>query len=376
MAEFVPPFCPHPDCPHHNPDPHSPYTQYQPWGSYSTTTFGVVPRFRCLSCRHTFSVQSFSVDYYAKRRIDYDDLLLRLVATSSLSAIGRALRASTDTVSNRISRAARQALAFESRLARTRRLDEQVAADGFESFCVSQYFPNHITILVGSRSQFLYGADHATIRRKGRMTERQKRRRAELETRFRPDRRGLVRSFRRIAEECLRVLSDSPRVSLTLWTDEHKAYPRGIRASPCTAAVCAQGRVRHLTISSRAARTRANPLFPVNYLDREIRKDLHEHVRESVCFGRNVNRQMERFALYQFYHNYCKSHRTRWGPITHALVAGYDADLIAAERRRIWKDRAFLTHTRLSPSMDDTWRRARATPLGRQKDYQPKYAVA
>jgi hypothetical protein len=316
------------------------------------------------------------VDYYAKRRIDYQDLLGRLVATSSLSAIGRALNASTDTVSNRISRAARQGLAFESRLSRTRRLGEDLAADGFESFCVSQYFPNNITLLVGSESQFVYAADHATLRRKGRMTEEQKLRRSELAGRFRTDPRGIARSFARIAGECLSVLSDGSRPSLVLWTDEHRAYPRGLAQAPCAASLCRQGRIRHRTISSRAARTRANPLFPVNYLDRELRKDLHEHARESVCFGRNVNRQMERFALYQFYHNYQKPHRARWGPITNAMVAGYEAGLVEGELGRVWKDRAFLTLTRLSASMDDTWRRARATPLGRREDYQPKYAVA
>jgi hypothetical protein len=376
MDELVPPFCPYANCPSHEPDPHQIYRQYRPWGSYSTKTFGTVPRYRCLVCLHTFSAQTFSVDYYAKRRIDYPDLLGRLVATSSLSAIGRVIHASTDTVSNRISRAARQGLAVGSRLARTRHLGEDVAADGFESFCVSQYFPNNLTVLVGSESQFVYAADHATLRRKGRMTEAQKLRRSGLERRFTADPRALVKSLSRIAGECLHVLADESRPSLVLWTDEHQAYPRGIAESPCAAAMSAQGRVLHRTISSRAARTRANPLFPVNYLDRELRKDLHEHVRESTCFGRNVNRQMERFALYQFYHNFLKRHRARWGQVTNALVAGYDAALIEDELERVWKDRAFLTLTRLSESMEDTWRRSRVTPLGRRDDYQPKYAVS
>jgi len=376
VNEFTPPFCPYAGCPCHELDPHTPYEQYRPWGSYSTKTFGEVPRFRCLSCLHTFSVQTFSVDYFAKRRIDYSDLLLRLVGTSSLRAIGRAIGASADTISNRISRAARQVLAFESRLARTRCPRESVATDGFESFCVSQYFPNHITILVGSESQFVYGADHATLRRKGRMTKKQRLRRSRLERRFRADPRGIVRSFSRIAGDCLGLLSDGAQPSLYLWTDEHPAYPRGLADSPCVAALCSQGRLRHRTMSSRAARTRDNPLFPVNYLDRELRKDLHEHVRESVCFGRNVNRQMERFVLYQFFHNYLKRHRARWGPITHAMMAGYDEAQVENELNTVWKTRAFLTHTDLSPSMDDTWRRARVTPLGREKDYQPTYAVA
>jgi hypothetical protein len=293
MTEQTFPFCPHPDCPCHRLDSDEPYTQFQPWGSYSTAAFGLVPRFRCLVCGHTFSTQTFRVDYYAKRVIDYSDLLHRFVATSSLSALGRALAASTDTISNRISRAARQAIAFGSHLARTRRPSEDLVADGFESFCVSQYFPNNITILVGSESQFVYAADHVTIRRKGRMTNKQKAKRAILEKRFKANSKGIERSFSRIATESLRVLSDEGRPGIELWTDEHQAYPRGIAGSPCAASMQGIGRLTHQTVSSRAARTTENPLFSVNYFDREIRKDLHEHVRESTCFGRNCQRRRD-----------------------------------------------------------------------------------
>lgn len=80
----------------------------------------------------------------------------------------------------------------------------------------------------------------------------------------------------------------------------------------------------HKTVSSRAARTPANPLFPVNYLDREIRKDLHEHVRETACFGRNVNAQMERLTLYLFYHNYRNRHRAHGDRHSNAEMAGLD----------------------------------------------------
>ena len=132
--EYTFPCCPYEECPCHYLGPDEPYTEFQDWGSYDTKAFGEVPRFRCLVCGHTFSTQTFRVDYYAKRVIDYSDLLLRLAGTSSLSAIGRAISASTDTVSNRIARASRQALAFESRLSCTRSPSEDLAADGFESF--------------------------------------------------------------------------------------------------------------------------------------------------------------------------------------------------------------------------------------------------
>ena len=370
------PYCPYPRCAFHSEILPTPYTCFEPWGSYETATFGTVPRFRCLRCGHTFSTQTFSVDYYAKRRVDYQDLMLRLAACSSLRAIGRAISASTDSVSNRISRAARQAAAAQSRLSRFRHPNEDLAADGFESFCVSQYFPNNIQLAVGSESQFVYAADHATIRRKGRMTEKQKHRREALERLFKAAPTAIERSFERIAQAAVRVLGEGQRPSMTLWTDEHRAYPRGIGDSECASALRELGRLVHRTVSSRLARTRANPLFPVNYLDREIRKDLHEHVRETVCFGRNVNRQMERLALYLFYHNFLKEHRTRWRGVSHAMVAGYESWEIEKELTGVWKRRSMLSLTTLEADQEDTWRRSRRTPLRSGRDYLPKYAVA
>jgi hypothetical protein len=353
-----------------------PYSDFVAWGSYATKAFGRVPRFRCTVCGKTFSLQTFSPDYYTKRLVDYDDLARRLASCESLSAIGRAIGASTDIVSNRVSRAARQALAFESEQASTRHPAENLAADGFESFCRSQYFPNNITILVGSTSQFVYAADHATLRRKGRMTEAQRKRRAALDRGFRPDPHGIRKSFARVAGEGMRVLSDGALPSLTLWTDEHKAYPRALAGSPCLLALKDAGRIAHRTIASRAARTRDNPLFPVNYLDRELRKDLHEHVRETVCFGRNVNRQMERLVLYQWWHNYRKPHRARGDSRSHAEVAGYDPGNIKKGMSSIWKNRAWLSLTELTEAMRDSWLRNRVTPLKIGKDYLPAFARA
>ncbi len=174
MTVELPPFCARARCRCHFVHRAKPYEDYIYWGTYWTKAFGEVQRFRCTVCGKTFSEQTFRPNYYAKRVLDYEDLARRLSSCESLSALARAHRASTDTISNRLSRAARQVLAFESEQASGRSPDENLAADGFESFCQSQYFPNNITILVGSDSQFVYAADHATLRRKGRMTDPQK----------------------------------------------------------------------------------------------------------------------------------------------------------------------------------------------------------
>ncbi|HEY9055292.1 MAG TPA: hypothetical protein VIO60_10795, partial [Rectinemataceae bacterium] len=208
------------------------YCAYVPWGFYTTKAFGRVQRYRCTSCGTTFSRQTFRLDYYAKRILPYQDIVQRLSSCESLSAIGRALASSTDTISNRISRAARQALAMSAELSSSLHPREDLVADGFESFCRSQYFPNTITLLVGASSQYVYAADHVTIRRKGRMTDRQKKNRAMLESRWKAKPRGIETSFSRIAHEALRVYAGGRMPVLTLWTDEHPAYGRALKRSP------------------------------------------------------------------------------------------------------------------------------------------------
>jgi hypothetical protein len=375
MDEFHPPFCANPRCLHHYHNTADPYVDYVSWGSYTTVAFGEVPRFRCTSCGKTFSAQTFRVDYWLKRVYDYRDLTERLSSCSSLRALGRAYHVAGKSIQNRIGRGTRQALAFESRLSSIRHPDEDLVADGFESYCVSQFFPNNIHLLVGMDSQFVYESDHVTLRRKGRMTDSQRTKRGRLDYLFRPDPQGIRKSFTRIAYSVLSILADEGRPSLTLWTDEKKEYARALADSPCAAALLAEARIVHKTISSRADRTRSNPLFSVNYLDREMRKDLHEHVRETVCFGRNVNAQMERLTLYLFYHNYLKRHRTPDSAHSHARVAGYDEAEELKGLGSIWERREWYTHTELTECGEETWLRKRKTPLWDKPDYIPMHVA-
>ena len=162
-----PPFCPNPACTNH----HHPPKRKWFWksGQYRTHTFGSIQRFICLSCFCRFSSQTFSIDYFAKKKINYHTIDKQLRSTGSIRDISRDLSCSTDTVLNRISRLAKNAIAVHSSLCATATYSEDLVADGFESFCVSQYFPNNITLLAGKESQYLYFANYCTLRRKGRM---------------------------------------------------------------------------------------------------------------------------------------------------------------------------------------------------------------
>ena len=357
-----PPLCPNPSCPHHHNDEkgrkklkESARRSKKPWfvrkGFYTSQRSGRVHRFECRVCGTCFSEQTFSLDYFAKRTVSYERIEEMIGTTSSLRDIARSLRVSLGTVSNRISRLARQAMASHAGYLRTFTPREALVADGFESFVWSQFFPNNINLLVTADSQLLLGATYCTIRRKGSMTEAQKKRRAQLEALFRPPGGVIKHAFAELIDEALPLVDRRCRKTheaVELRTDEKREYLLALQEHSFYRALMSRGMLVHRTVSSRAARTLRNPLFAVNYFDREIRKDMANHVRETVCFARNVNAAMERFWIYAVHHNLIKRYRERQprsDMSTHASVAGIPAETVGRIRRHYFTRRAFFSKT-------------------------------
>lgn len=370
----TPPFCPNKDCPYYQHPPSGNTRWYRKRGCYTTKSGGVIQRYECLGCGRSFSTQSFSIDYMTKKRLPYKRILTHLVTCSGIRDIARDLKVSPSTILNRISRLARQAVAVQCDLSSQIIISEALVADGFESFAVSQYFPNNIHLLAGSESQFWYATDYAHLRRKGKMTVLQKRKNAHLQNAFISGRTTIYSSFTRIVEAINHLAHGRGLDSVTLYTDEHIQYRRVLAAFRASLTVF----LRHVTVSSRRARSVLNLLFAVNYLDREIRKDCAEHVRETMKYARNVSNSLERLAIYRFYHNYIKAFRIgerAYDGISHAMKAGLDKAEIAKQVKTFYTQRRFLYRTSgMSFSEALVWLRGVATPLKRFAEYLPAYA--
>jgi len=370
-----PPFCPNQRCAYHR-DPPKRQSWYCSAGTYYTAAFGTVHRFRCSHCRIYFSEQTFSIDYYSKRRISYKKLHTHLITTSSICDMARDFNVSTDVIINKLTRLARNGIVIHHLLQQEITLDEDLTADGFESYTVSQFFPCHINVLIGKQSQVVYWYDYVTLRRKGRMTVEQKQRREAYEKVYRADPKGIERSFRAGYEYLGHLICGGRRESVGLWTDEHPAYQRAKRNHLVFQALQEQGRVSHVSISSKLARTDRNPLFSVNYFDRQLRKDVAEHVRETVCFGRNVNCVMDRFSVYLVYHNLQKPFRESKGDMrTHAEVAGVDRTVVDRLLYGLYTRRMFASRVDLDEQYHRQWHRKYETPLKKNDEYLPKHVV-
>jgi len=376
----IPPFCPNPACAHHHDDARSFAGHWKRSGSYATLVVGRVRRFTCTACGRGFSERTFSVDYYAKRTLDLREIHRAISQGENLAAVARHLGCSGDSVQNRIDRLARNGIVLHESILASLALGEHLVADGFESFDRSQYFPNQINILVGQRSQFLYGFTHTTIRRKSRMTPAQRRIRARLELKYKAPAGGIRASFAGLLCAIPARWDPSRMPKLALITDEHRAYPAAIAMVSALAREREAGRFIHRTYSSTAPRTVWNPLFPVNYYDRELRKDIAAYHRETTCFTRNVGNGLSRMMLYLVYHNYGKPFRVGPGDsgrdYPHAVVAGIDPAGIDLAMSRFYEDRAFLARQSVNTENGRIWMKEHQTPLKLKPDYLPKYARA
>lgn len=68
-------FCTNKECKMNNRKNHKGEPKwYRKHGFYATKNRGRIQRFRCTICGKTFSIQTFSVDYYAHKVVDYNEI--------------------------------------------------------------------------------------------------------------------------------------------------------------------------------------------------------------------------------------------------------------------------------------------------------------
>jgi transposase-like protein len=310
LAPSAPPFCPNPACPFHR----GPTTSWR-WvrdGYFARQRAPHrIQRFRCCHCRRHFSEQTFRTTYWLQRPELLIPTFHRLVGGSAFRQIAREFDCSPQTIATHSARLGRHCLLFHERLRPRGPLTEPLVLDTFVSFEYSQYHPTGFHLLAGKHSHFFHGFTDSELRRSGTMTPQQKRKRATLEQRHgRPD----PRSTEREVAALLRLVTRGAD-TLVLHSDEHHDYPRALqRLRPLA--------VTHHTISSRAARTPQNPLFPINLLDLLIRHSEANHKRETIAFSKRRQCAAERLWQLLAWRNYLKAFSERKRDASPAMRLG------------------------------------------------------
>ena len=323
--------------------------------------------------RHSLK-RTFSIDYYTQKKIDYYELMMQLVSCSGINDIGRKMKISPNMVNNRIERLAHSLLAIHSKILKKLPLSENFVAAGLESFAFSQYFPNHINIVVGAKSEFVYLCGFANLRRKGRMTAAQRKKRDRLEAIAKAHPKAIEYSMKSLFKSLIQLMDEKQVGQKRLDTDELPAYRIALKSIPDYAKY-----LSHFVTLSTLSRNFDDPLFSVNYLDRQIRKDVSDHVRETIQFAKCPSAMMMRMVVYLHYHNCVIARRVkeqREGNLeTHVERAGISRKDLDSIIDQNFLRRAFLEKINLDTSSLQTWRREWRNPGIKMSPAREKIAV-
>ena len=354
LRRFRPPCCPNPGCTFHG---FSRGWRYRRAGSFQRLRAPrTVPRFQCSHCRRSFSSQTFSTTYWLKRPELLHPTWDALLACAGYRQIARIQHCSPTTVMTHAERLGRHALLFLEKHRPKAAPVEPVVVDGFESFEFSQFHPLHLNLAIGAHTHFFYAFTDAELRRKGRMSTAQKRKRRCLEFRFgRPHPRAIEHGM-----AALLSLVAPPGSQIEIRSDEHPAYPRAWRRVPRVA-------VRHIATPSKQARTARNPLFPVNRADLWLRHSGANHKRETIAFSKRRASVIERCAMLSVYLSYQKSFSEKKQDATPAQRLGIMRTKL--HTREVLAKRLFPSHIALPTPWKRYYRRdvvTRRIPNGKR----------
>ena len=281
---WAPPFCPNPKCIHHN-NSGDPWP-YKKIGFFRRLTAPHrIQRFTCKTCKRSFSTQTFSTTYWQKRPDLDSQIIMKTTGGMANRQIARDLKVSPETINRHIARLGRHCLLFHNQMMKKSPPVHEVVVDGFESFEFSQYFPIHHHVAVEKGSDFFIYFTDSELRRKGRMTAYQKRRRQELELELgRPDPKAIEKDMRQLLEVALQG-----QPFATVYSDDHPAYKRSIKTMTT--------KIDHRITPGSAHRDKNNSLWEVNLLDLLIRHSNANHRRETIAWSKRRQSSAERLAI-------------------------------------------------------------------------------
>jgi len=349
-----PAHCPNPRCPNASDPPPRWVCRF---GFYDSTAHGRVQRYRCRSCHHTFSDQSLSLHYFAKRRLPLYAIWCSLLEGASLREIARRYHTSPPTVQSALLRLGRQAMAAQLQLLSALSERNCVVFDGLRSCLSSQDYPCDITTVVDPLGETILTMSHTVMRRGGTMTPAQRRCCEDKQRVWRPKRGAMSRDISLVQQEIWSYLRPcDEQLPALIDTDEHPLYRSRLRADPIAEHLRRCGQLEHRRTPGSAPRTIANRLFAVNYIDRLLRHRLKEHTRESIAIGRNATMQMHRAWIFAFDHNCLREYRVKHPQLgCHSEQGAISSELVHSLARGFFRQRIEVRGLEVPETIRRVW---------------------
>ena len=342
---LAPTFCPNPCCAHADPALAALCRPrfFKHCGSFSTRVPGhpCIPRFRCRACQKTFSQRTISATYRQKKPQLNQRIWQCLSSGVSRRQTARAVGTTRGTVERRFLWLASQSQLLHEQALSSASLGSPFLPaqfDEMESFVRDRFHPVSLPVLILEGNYFIVDSRVASIRRKGTMTEGQKRAQASIEA-IEGKRKNRSLQELQAMLGSLRTLStpSDPRARapvLGLTTDEKPVYGRLIeKVLGAQRSSTEEGRknelplrVRHRTYSGKLRRDEKNPLFPINHTNAEHRYHVSMLIRRSWCHAKKEEGLRRHLSIYRVYRNF-----RRWVTNRHRVTPAMELGL--AERK-------------------------------------------
>ena len=290
---FVPARCPNELCPNHtSPGPRS----FRQHGGYKPKCRShPVPRVRCRACRGTVSRQTFRADYRQKKphlNALFFQLMVNCVGQRQAAKV---LGVARRTVERRFAWLAQHARDFHARQLKNAQLRGPFQLDELESFEANRFQPVTVPILIDRSTFFLVASAVAPLRRKGKLSPKQKEQRSRHEAKHgkRPTRSS--EAVRRV----LQSLRSKVQGAVVVDSDHKPSYQR-IGRQLFGARWVGQ---RH---DAKRRRDRRNPLFPINHTNARLRHFLSRLRRRSWCVSKRGVRLKDHLDIAALWVNYVR----------------------------------------------------------------------
>ena len=291
---FKPPFCPNPRCKHHH---DRAGWRFQRRGSYRPKCRRFpIARFLCLSCRRTFSRQTFRIDR-GDRRPETNVRIFEMLASGvGLRQTARVLGLNPQSVQDKLGKYGRALGQMHDNLCQRLPAGRTYVLDEEETFEQKSIRPLTVPFALEADTWFVVATEVGSIRRlaaEGTARRRRQDRDEKLHGR-RPD------QSRQCVKQVLEKLRDRlPDGVLTLRSDEKGSY--------ATLVVELFGvRALHLTTSGRDPRTRFNPLFAINVTITMSRDNNGRLRRKSWLVTKLAEKLRRQLAIFLAYRNYIR----------------------------------------------------------------------
>jgi hypothetical protein len=301
--DFVPPRCPREECPAHQLGTPFPWTHR---GTFYRKVDGLdVQRFQCLTCRRSFSTQTFRTDYRLRRP---ETVLPNFVAANSkttLRKMGRNYELNRSHVARRQILLATHARRFHEhrlQLAQARGgLGSRFQFDELESYEQHRKLkPLTGCVAIEVETGFIVHTDVETLPARKPLKKGEEAALKRIEAVEGVRRSGSRQAVQRTVE-ALGRFARAGEVKVT--TDKKSSYRTALERE-------FGDRLKHTRIDGRRERGNRNPLFPINHTLARLRDLVSRLVRQTWAAAKKRERLADHIAITTGFRNYVDGWRS------------------------------------------------------------------